>query len=361
MKILNVCLSQSEGGLEFCVSKFAKKFEQEGHDSIVMCLEKSIIHQQAVNLQLPVVLLRSKNIFINFFKLKKWIREHQPDALISHRSFEMKLFVLQNFLYPQIKLIHFLHTLIKHHKKDLIHRFFHQHINELVVFTEIQKQNALQYLPINTSQLRLIPHYVDTTIFKSELIKNNNVLPFVSKKKMTIGCIGRFDLKKGQIELIEAARLLKNKGLDFELIFIGKDTVNETGTKQKCQNLVANYDLTKQVSFFEHQNSISEYYKKFDVFVMPSHEETFGMVLIEAMATGCLCVSTLAGGPIEILNYGQAGVLVEAKSVNQLALALNDIILYPKNYEQLRKCGHHRAHSVYAQSNLNISEILLSS
>ena len=75
-----------------------------------------------------------------------------------------------------------------------------------------------------------------------------------------------------------------------------------------------------------------------DVFVLPSHYETFGVVLIEALSRGVPVISTYCGGPECIVNDSN-GILVQPKNVEELAQALLKMYREYNNYnkEQLRE------------------------
>ena len=66
---------------------------------------------------------------------------------------------------------------------------------------------------------------------------------------------------------------------------------------------------------------------------MPTYEETFGNCLVEAMLAGLACIGTDSGGTPEVLEGGKVGVLVEPRSVESLARAIQTLI----ENEQLRQ------------------------
>ena len=94
---------------------------------------------------------------------------------------------------------------------------------------------------------------------------------------------------------------------------------------------------------------LTEAYREFDIFVMPSHKETFGLVLLEAMASGCVCVANKAGGPLEILNYGDAGVLIESCAPSSLSQALQSILENPESYSHFKALARQRVLDKYSQ------------
>ena len=97
-----------------------------------------------------------------------------------------------------------------------------------------------------------------------------------------------------------------------------------------------------------------------DIFVLPSRIETFGMVVIEAMARMKRVVATKCGGPEEILNHGKTGYLVSKQSPDALAAQFKEIVANPKpsNIVALNAQKHTLAHySIEAVTN-KISKVL---
>jgi glycosyltransferase involved in cell wall biosynthesis len=350
-KVFSICISRSEGGLEFCVVKFAKKLQDEGHKSIVICTADCLIHKKSLAANLPVLLVKKTKVpFSVFFQILKYIRSERPETLITHRSSGMKRSAIYKTFFPHLRIISFLHTIVRYKKKDWLHRYLYSKIDKFVVFSEIQKQNACEYLPVDEGRLDIMPHTVDTNAYRPEL-QEFQTGGRLNSRPMTIGCVGRFDLKKGQMELIEAVGALARKNLPLKLVFIGKDTVNEEGQRAACEAKVRELKLEPYVTFLDPMNDLTEAYRSFDIFVMPSQEETFGMVLIEAMASGCLCVARRAGGPIEILDNGRSGVLVDPNSPRSFEIVMEEILKNPDGFSGLRTAARQRAIDVYSDAN----------
>jgi glycosyltransferase involved in cell wall biosynthesis len=91
----------------------------------------------------------------------------------------------------------------------------------------------------------------------------------------------------------------------------------------------AEYNLDDTVIFTGFRDDIPRILSALDIFAMPTYEETFGNCLVEAMLTGLPCIGTDAGGPPEILEGGKVGLLVEPRSVESLARAIETLAESP--------------------------------
>ena len=140
----------------------------------------------------------------------------------------------------------------------------------------------------------------------------------------TVGVVGGHPLRKGYLYLLKAwerlalpnARLLLRSGS-----FSGYPLLEE---------------MVKRVNGVELVNvlpDIAEFYRRCDVFVLPSVDDGFGMALVEAMAHGCACVTTTNTGASELLTHGCDALIVEPANEDQLA----DCILRLYESEELRQ------------------------
>ena len=125
---------------------------------------------------------------------------------------------------------------------------------------------------------------------------------------------------KGVHNLIYAASILKKKGIDnFVFAIAGRGAQKENMIK-----LIKEADVEENFRFldFVSYDEMPQVYRMADIFVLPSYptmtwQEQFGMVLIEALASGKPVISTMSGGIPEVL--GDAGILIPSGDYFQLA------------------------------------------
>jgi len=141
--------------------------------------------------------------------------------------------------------------------------------------------------------------------------------------------IGGLDANKNHIDLLKAFAL-KFRGNRKAKLRIGGDGPLRRYLEKQAQEL----GLYEQVDFLGtlNRDDVIREIHNCDVFVLPSIIETFGVVLIEAMALGKPAISTKCGGPEDIVNENN-GILVPAKDISALASALEYIHINISKYD----------------------------
>jgi len=142
--------------------------------------------------------------------------------------------------------------------------------------------------------------------------------------------------RKGLPTLIQAVSMARDAIPDLELWVVGGDKAIEA-MKGVCK--AAGVD--QQVHFWgrKDQEELVDLYAQSDVFVMPSLTEGFGLVFLEAMASGMPIIGSQAGGIAEVVEQGQNGILVPPGDPIELAAALRRLLTDPDLYARLKRVG----------------------
>lgn len=178
----------------------------------------------------------------------------------------------------------------------------------------------------------VIPNGIEIRKPKTELRTPSSEL-----RTPVIGTIGNLNFQKGQIYLIEAMpKVLKKYPLaTLEIIGEGEErTVLETEIKK--------LGIEKHVTLFGHKNIIERYMQYWNLFVLPSISETFGIAVLEAMNYGLPVVATKVGGVPDIITHRKNGILVEPKNSEALAGAILDVLDHPAIAAKLKREGMQR-------------------
>jgi glycosyltransferase involved in cell wall biosynthesis len=133
--------------------------------------------------------------------------------------------------------------------------------------------------------------------------------------------VGRLVYDKGFDLLIEALGILLKEGLSFELNILGEGTLRDD-----LRRLISDNGLEKCVHLMGFRDNPYAFLASSDIYVSSSRYEGFSLAIAEAMIVGLPIVSTKCAGPLELLNNGEYGMLVDC-SVESLTVGLREMIL----------------------------------
>jgi N-acetyl-alpha-D-glucosaminyl L-malate synthase BshA len=110
---------------------------------------------------------------------------------------------------------------------------------------------------------------------------------------------------------------------------------------------VQEYELEDHVIFVGKQSNIDELIASSDVFLLPSSQESFGLVALEAMAYGVPVVATNVGGLPEVIENGDTGFLVGVGDIDAMAAKAIEIMSNPERAKQMGARGRQRAREAF--------------
>lgn len=161
---------------------------------------------------------------------------------------------------------------------------------------------------------------------------------------LQIVCTGRLVAAKGHHILLEALLLLQQRGVPFEATLIGAGP-----ERASLEAFVQRTGLHAAVRFtgaLSHPETLAQV-RRADLFVLASFAEGIPVALMEAMALAVPCVSTSIAGIPELIHTGQEGLLVPPSNVEELAGAIESLILDPVLRRRLGASGRERIVSTY--------------
>jgi glycosyltransferase involved in cell wall biosynthesis len=162
---------------------------------------------------------------------------------------------------------------------------------------------------INTKQFGTAVQAAETADIRSELNLDDDEPVFLN--------VGRYTPQKSQHTLIEAMTQVVRELPDARLLIVGWGEL-----EQDLRDAVHRRGLDENVSVTGRVASIHPYYKLADVFALSSVRESFGIVLLEAMAAGLPVVATDVQGIPEVVADRATGLLVPPAAPDRLADAM---------------------------------------
>jgi glycosyltransferase involved in cell wall biosynthesis len=334
--IIISCGSYSWGGLEMVAMENSLKLQEYGYSVTLMCTKNSILESKALKKgldTLPVFSTDSK-IPSSVLKLKKYLRTINPDIIHSHNSHDLWI------LTPAIKasgckakLFLTKHVASGIKKTDYLHKMLYKKVNAVFAISGYIKTSVINTTPVIEEKIYVLPNGVDLSRFdrtkynRSEVCSNFHI----PRGLFVIGMVGRITPGKGHAEFIEAAKILNEKypGRLFFLI-VGSSDEKEQDFGNKIKALA---EGTGNIIFTGQIDEPQKLMSAMDILAFPSHDESFGRVIIEAMAMALPVAASGYAGVPDIITDGLTGLLFEPKDPSSLAIALEKLIID----ENLRK------------------------
>lgn len=212
------------------------------------------------------------------------------------------------------------------HLIKTLRKYVYSKLNTLVVLTQNDKNYFDSILP--NTKVVVIPNPIDISQkYQSEL------------GHKTIITVGRLEYQKGYDNLINIFNNVHKKHPDWQLLIYGKGTLRD-----KLEAQIKELHLLDTVLLKGTTDDVNSAYREADFFVMSSHFEGFGNVLVEAISQGLPCVSyRCPNGPSDIIRHNIDGLLVEDQNMLQMQNSINYMIEHPDRVKQMGKEALKRA------------------
>jgi glycosyltransferase involved in cell wall biosynthesis len=199
---------------------------------------------------------------------------------------------------------------------------------KLIAVSGESKKYGIRVLKANEKDVPIVLHGISKRFSKqiteeriAEIKASNNI----PADKILIGFVGRITKVKGLDILIKAV----DEDLPLELrekvhlIFLG-DYYLESD-KKWLNDLIVGSSIADQISLIPFQDP-QPIYQIFDIFVLPSRSDTFGLVAVEAMMSGCCTVRSDSYGAYDQISNGNDGFIFEMDNHAQLAQILQQLL-----------------------------------
>jgi glycosyltransferase involved in cell wall biosynthesis len=172
-------------------------------------------------------------------------------------------------------------------------------------------------------------------------------IPFDAPLVTTVG-----ELKplKGQEDFILAAQIVAQKFPEAHFAIIGKDNSLDQTFRRKVKRLVKVFELEDRFLWLNWVEETPVLFHATDVYVSPSHSESFGLAILEAMTSGCAVVATETAGAKELLGSEK---LVPIEKPAQLAERIGEFLADRKKREEFGKMAQERA-----KENFNLEKMI---
>lgn len=249
----------------------------------------------------------------------------------------------------QLKVVTTLHgtdiTVLGHDPslRDLIRFAIHQSDTVTAVSNHLIEQTK-SLLSIE-KEIKLVYNFVDN---RDYFPKRNDSLRqmYASDDEKVLIHISNFRAVKRTMDVIDIFANVQQT-VPSKLILIGEGP-DLCSVHQKVQSL----GLADRVHFLGKQDDVSHVLSLADLMLLPSENESFGLVALEAMACGVPTVGSRAGGIPEVVVDGETGLLSEVGDIKNMSKQVIRLLMNPSEYERMRRNGLERAEHYFSSEGI---------
>jgi glycosyltransferase involved in cell wall biosynthesis len=342
-----VCFSRAFGGLEMTTLRLASQFAARGAKVHVVVPESSPMQQECVARCLPHTTLEPAFKYGDLraaLRLGRIFRQQCLDVALVFRSRDMHLAALAAYRSPGTRLFFYQQMQSGIGKKDHFHNWVFSRFVGWLTLTSTMRREVLQWTNMPPERVHVAYLGRDATSFQpsNELSSAARRALQLPARGLVAGVLGRLDRQKGQMEFLEAIAAIRTKIPKGTFLIAGDETKDDPGMREKLIARALALGISDRVRFLPPTNDVPSFLAALDVFLMPSYSETYGLVLIEAMAMGLPVISTNSGGVPELVRNGVDGLIVEPKNVPQLAEAIVTLARQPALRRRMRASARKR-------------------
>ena len=231
------------------------------------------------------------------------------------------------------------------HNVQLVKNIKYKNPTQLIAISKESKEYGVKELGAKRETISIVYHGVSeryaqhlSADAKAALRKEMGI----PQNAVIIGFVGRITVEKGLDVLIQAVDqyLPQQMQSTVHLVFLG-DFYSDFDA-QFLKEVIEGSTIKDRISLVSFRDPLP-YYNIFDIFVLPSKSEAFGLVCVEAMLCGCCTIRTNTNGALDQIEHGVDGFIFENEDTEALARILQKIMDNPELAATVSKKGIKKA------------------
>jgi len=339
--------------------KQAAMLAQKGHDVWFIGKPDSPAANEALKLNLHIIPVDIKG-YLNIHALTELYKIFRTGSFdIIHAHYSKDLWSVVPALYfakSRAGLILTKHIGTQKPKRDFLHKKIYNRVDAVIAISKVIEKNILDTHPLVSDKVVLIPNGIDTEKFKPGTSYDLRKKYGIHRKNFVIGIAGRLSWWKGYREFLLMARDVIRQNQDVMFLAVGGATIGEEKEAEDIKKLCTSLGIDDRVIFTGFQHDTAQFYRAMDLFVYPAYAEAFGLVIIEAMASGLPVVASDSDGIPEIVINGETGILVPPRDYKKLTDTVLSLLQESKKIGKFKNNARNRVEN-YFSSDMMISNI----
>ena len=331
MKILHVIQGSVGGTLEY-LKLLIPKLENNGFENKVIC--HCEIYEELDNLNIKTFNIEMsreisfKDDLISFFKIFKVLKSYKPDICYLHSSKAGALGRLACF-FAKIKCVYNPHGWSFGMQTSYINKLFYILIEKslsffcsrIILISEAELSIAKDYNIAPERKLTTIYNGIDIDKFSNASAVDLKKVLFSNEEDIIIGMVGRLTEQKDPLMFVRISSVILKTIKNVKFILVGDGNLRE-----KTLSLAKELGIADRLVLTGWVTNPESYIKAFDIAVLTSRWEGFGLVLAEYMAAGKPIVASNIDGIPCVIRNGYDGLLAAPEDVNDFVSKITSLI-----------------------------------
>ena len=216
----------------------------------------------------------------------------------------------------------------------------------------LHRKYADRVIAVSEAVKKELPFQSQVAVISNEL-PHENIQFALPTHSNTLLYPANYIRGKGHEFALESFSLVSKKHPQWKLKFIGGDMGLKKNRefKEHLLMLASHLQLDSQVEWHGFVDKISEEYLSAAIVLNFSESESFSLTCLEAMFYGRPVIATRSGGPSEIIDHNQSGILVDVKDVAAMAEALDELMGDSEKREQMSRIAYDRVRQKFSHQN----------
>ena len=343
LRIAEICFSPSWGGLEHYFVDCCRRLTIRGHYVLPIACSNSPSLEKLGSSQFHPFGYKPLNYFspLFTFRLSRLLKSHKIDSVHLHRTQDLGTVLPACDLASVNKRVFTLQMESKRKKKDYYHKFVYSRLTKMFTLTERMKNLVVENVAVDPGIVKCLYYGIDPVELSIDAQTRAQIRAKwqIDSDAFIIGIVGRLEEYKGQNILLDAISIVEKHIPNLCILIVGDETVGQSGFHERLRKKASSLSSAR-VIFTGYQHPPGSIVPAFDVSILASKKESFGLVVIEAQAFGIPVIATDAGGVPEIIESRTNGILVPPLSPKPLAEAIVKLFEDEKLRIKIGRAGH---------------------
>lgn len=348
LQVLHILETRQFAGTEAHVLTLMQNLDPDTASASLLCLRGSPLHERALKAGLNCMTAPSMKDFIRLLRSRPFSILHAHDGQAKVKAvlgaqmamFQGQIVATQHFLSPASTQ----RTGWKKALSALLHRILNRRVSMTIAVSQAVRDAALSRTEVPASRITVIHNGIAAppASVPSRLTQTLQGLNIPSSAPI-VCAVARLEKEKGLTYLLNAMPQVLSRMPDTRFVIVG-DGAERSALEAEAIKL----RVDRSVIFTGFRSDVFDLVACCHVFVLPSPAEPFGLSILEAMAFAKPVVAIRSGGPVEIVQDGETGLLAAPADAQSLSGCMLSLLLDAPRAAIMGQSGQRRLHAFFS-------------